>query len=422
MRPIIRVENLSKQYRIGARRDSYSTLRDSIVETLRAPFGWLRRNGNHGGDHIWALRDVSFEVAPGEVVGVIGRNGAGKSTLLKILSRITEPTTGRVDIYGRIGSLLEVGTGFHPELSGRENVYLNGAILGMRRGEIDRKFNEIVSFAEIEDFIDTPVKHYSSGMYMRLAFAVAAHLEPEILIVDEVLAVGDIAFQRKCLNKMKEVGEQGRTVIFVSHDIQAVTRLCQNVVLMEAGQVIKNGPTRGVVSSYLISSLRATATREWGKLEEAPGNEIVRLRRLCVRDLNGECAENFDIREPIGVEMTYDVLKSGEVLVPNFHFFNGEGVCAFVVHDWGSESRTEPRQEGRYVSIARIPGNFLAEGTFLVGAAISSYQPFNVHLHEQNAIAFQVVDCMEGDSARGDYAGFLPGVVRPLLTWETRKL
>src|SRR5262249_30160596 len=298
------------------------------------PFGRLRRNGNREDGAIWALKDVSFEVKPGEVVGVIGRNGAGKSTLLKILSRITEPTTGRVDIYGRIGSLLEVGTGFHPELSGRENVYLNGAILGMRRGEIDRKFNEIVSFAEIEDFIDTPVKHYSSGMYMRLAFAVAAHLEPEILIVDEVLAVGDIAFQRKCLNKMKEVGSQGRTVIFVSHDIQAVTRLCQNVILMEAGQVAKSGPARDVVSSYIISGLRNASEREWDRLEDAPGNEIVRLRRARACTANKEGAENFDIREPIGVEITYDVLKPGAVLVPNCHFYNEEGVCAFISHDW----------------------------------------------------------------------------------------
>jgi lipopolysaccharide transport system ATP-binding protein len=327
-----------------------------------------------------------------------------------------------VDVYGRVGSLLEVGTGFHPELSGRENVYLNGAILGMKRGEINRKFDEIVSFAEVENFIDTPVKHYSSGMYMRLAFAVAAHLEPEILIVDEVLAVGDMAFQRKCLDKMKEVGEQGRTVIFGSHNIQAVTRLCQNVVLMEAGRVVMNGPTRGVVSSYLISTLSATSKREWEAQEESPGNEIVRLRSVRACDANGESADNFDIRKPIVVEMVYDVLKPGGVLVPNIHLYNAEGVCVFVVHDWGDEWRVKPRSAGRYASIAWVPGNYLAEGTFLVGAAISSYQPFNVHLYEQNAIAFQVVDCLEGDSARGDYAGFLPGLVRPLLKWETRML
>src|SRR5215468_4229855 len=251
MRPIIRVENLSKQYRIGARRDSYSTLRDSIVETLRAPFGWLRRNGNHGGDHIWALRDVSFEVAPGEVVGVIGRNGAGKSTLLKILSRITEPTTGQVELYGRVGSLLEVGTGFHPELSGRENIYLNGAILGMRRGEIDQKFDEIVAFAEIEQFIDTPVKHYSSGMYMRLAFAVAAHLEPEILLVDEALAVGDAAFQNKCIGKMQDISGRGRTIVFVSHNLIAIQYLCAKVFVISKGEVEYQGTTQAGLQYYL---------------------------------------------------------------------------------------------------------------------------------------------------------------------------
>src|SRR5262245_39912373 len=250
MRPIIKVENLSKQYRIVARQAPYSTLRDSITEALRAPFGWLRRNGNREGDAIWALKDVSFEVNPGEVVGVIGRNGAGKSTLLKILSRITEPTTGQVDIYGRVGSLLEVGTGFHPELSGRENVYLNGAILGMKRGEIDQKFDEIVSFAEVEDFIDTPVKHYSSGMYTRLAFAVAAHLEPEILVVDEVLAVGDAEFQKKCLGKMRDVGLEGRTVLFVSHNTGAVLNLCKQVIVMANGRVQYQGQAYEGVNLY----------------------------------------------------------------------------------------------------------------------------------------------------------------------------
>ena len=254
MRPIIRVENLSKQYRIGARRDSYSTLRDSFTETLRDPFGWLRRNGNHGGNHIWALRDVSFEVAPGEVVGVIGRNGAGKSTLLKILSRITEPTTGQVELYGRVGSLLEVGTGFHPELSGRENIYLNGAILGMRRGEIDQKFDEIVAFAEIEQFIDTPVKHYSSGMYMRLAFAVAAHLEPEILLVDEALAVGDAAFQNKCIGKMQDISGRGRTIVFVSHNLIAIQYLCPKVFVISKGEVEYQGTTQAGLQYYLMGS------------------------------------------------------------------------------------------------------------------------------------------------------------------------
>jgi len=250
MRPIIKVENLSKQYRIGARQASFPTLRDSIAETLRAPLGWLRRNGNHQDNTIWALKDVNFEVMPGEVVGVIGRNGAGKSTLLKILSRITEPTTGQVDLYGRVASLLEVGTGFHVELTGRENIYLNGAILGMKRSEIDRKFDEIVAFAESEKFIDTPVKHYSSGMYLRLAFAVAAHLEPEALIVDEVLAVGDTGFQKKCLGKMNEVASQGRTVLFVSHNMQAIAQLTRRSIVMDKGQCVFDGATNEAISIY----------------------------------------------------------------------------------------------------------------------------------------------------------------------------
>lgn len=251
MRPIIRVENLSKQYRIGARQTPYLTLRESIANAARSPLNWFRRNGHSEDNAIWALKDVSFEVVPGEVVGIIGRNGAGKSTLLKILSRITEPTTGQVDLYGRVGSLLEVGTGFHVELSGRENIYLSGAILGMKRSEIDRKFDEIVMFAEVDKFIDTPVKHYSSGMYMRLAFAVAAHLEPEILIVDEVLAVGDATFQKKCLGKMGEVARQGRTVVFVSHNIGAIQQLCSECILLENGQVRVAGKASVIVKEYL---------------------------------------------------------------------------------------------------------------------------------------------------------------------------
>ncbi|HEY0100879.1 MAG TPA: ABC transporter ATP-binding protein, partial [Pyrinomonadaceae bacterium] len=252
MATIIRVENLGKQYRLGGPQAAYSTLRETLVGAARAPLRWAQK-GKRPAAMVWAVRDVSFEVQPGEIVGIIGRNGAGKSTLLKMLSRITEPTTGAIDLYGRVGSLLEVGTGFHPELSGRENIYLNGAILGMLRTEIARKFDEIVAFAEVEKFIDTPVKHYSSGMYLRLAFAVAAHLEPEILIVDEVLAVGDARFQRKCLNKMQDVGQQGRTVLFISHSMAAITRLCQRAILLNEGQVIADGPSDRVVSTYLHS-------------------------------------------------------------------------------------------------------------------------------------------------------------------------
>ena len=250
----IRVENLGKRYQLG-QSQRYRALRDTLGDVLSAPKRWLtgRRSAPAAGDtgDFWALKDVSFEIKPGEVVGIIGRNGAGKSTLLKILSRITEPTEGGVDLYGRVGSLLEVGTGFHPELTGRENIYLNGAILGMKRAEIARKFDEIVAFAEVEQFLDTPVKFYSSGMYMRLAFAVAAHLEPEILLVDEVLAVGDAGFQKKCLGKMGEVAKQGRTVLFVSHNMPAIQTLCPLVVWLSSGQVAGIGPASELLQAYL---------------------------------------------------------------------------------------------------------------------------------------------------------------------------
>lgn len=250
MKPMIRVDNLSKRYRLGARQAPYGTLRDTLAGAVRAPLRRLRQGGRTATETLWALKDVNFEVQPGEVVGIIGRNGAGKSTLLKVLSRITEPTAGRVELYGRVGSLLEVGTGFHPELTGRENIYLNGAILGMRRAEIARKFDEIVAFAEIERFLDTPVKHYSSGMYMRLAFAVAANLEPEILIVDEVLAVGDAAFQKKCLGKMGSVAREGRTVLFVSHNTGAVASLCGRCLLLDKGTVMRDGGVTEVTALY----------------------------------------------------------------------------------------------------------------------------------------------------------------------------
>ncbi|MCA1614282.1 MAG: ABC transporter ATP-binding protein, partial [Acidobacteria bacterium] len=271
---MIKVEGISKSYRLGARQAAYATLRDSIAGALRAPF--TRRAPR---ETVWALHDVTFEVEPGEVVGVVGRNGAGKSTLLKVLSRITEPTGGRVELYGRVGSLLEVGTGFHPELSGRDNIYFSGAILGMRREEIARKFDEIVSFAEVEKFIDTPVKHYSSGMYMRLAFAVAAHLEPEILLVDEVLAVGDASFQQKCLGKMGEVARAGRTVLFVSHNMTAVNQLCPRTIMLSDGRVARAGPTAEVVPEYLkAGSGGGGGEWVWEDAARAPGNDRVRLR------------------------------------------------------------------------------------------------------------------------------------------------
>jgi lipopolysaccharide transport system ATP-binding protein len=371
-------------------------------------------------EEIWALRNVSFEIGRGEVVGIIGRNGAGKSTLLKILSRITDPTTGVAEINGRVGSLLEVGTGFHPELTGTENIYLNGVILGMKRREIERKFAEIVDFAGVEKFIDTPVKHYSSGMYLRLAFSVAAHLEPELLLLDEVLAVGDAAFQRKCFDKMEEVGKQGKTVLFISHSMPTVTRLCPRVILLDEGGVVADGPSRDVVGRYLRSGLGTTAVREWPSTDRMPGDSAVRLSRVRVLDDQGRASEAIDIRRPLTIEMDYEVTEEGWTFFPAFDLCNEEGICAFATLDLDPEWRGKQRPVGRWTSSVRIPGNYLAEGTILVDAAIITLHPKVKHVQERHAVAFQVVDSPAGDTARGDYAGPWDGVVRPLLPWTSR--
>lgn len=424
----IRVEGLGKRYYIGHQRSrsQYKALRDTLTDALAAPFrraAKLLRGVATGAaeldEALWALDDISFEVKRGEAVGIIGRNGAGKTTLLKILSRITEPTKGYAEIRGRVGSLLEVGAGFHPELTGRENIYLNGAILGMKRREIKRKFDEIVAFAEVEKFIDTPVKHFSSGMYLRLAFAVAAHLETEILLVDEVLAVGDIRFQRKCLSRMQVIGKQGRTVLFVSHNMSAITRLCGRIVLLDGGRVQADGPSHEVVSTYLKSDLGTTAAREWSEVRKAPGGEIARLRAVRVRAEDGRITGAVDIRRPLQVEMEYEVLQPGYELLPRFHFFTSEGVHAFVAIDHDPVWRRRTRPAGRYVSRAWVPGNFLSEGMLVVGAGLTTLNPVIVQFQEMDAVAFQVIDTMDGDSARGDWTGPMKTVVRPLLKWST---
>lgn len=420
----IRCDGLGKQYRIGEQ-ERYRTLRDAVTNAVSAPFrlfnsalrGARGEGINHDANSFWALKGLSLEIRRGDVVGIIGRNGAGKSTLLKILSRITAPSEGEVEIRGRIGSLLEVGTGFHPELTGRENIFLNGAILGMRKVEIEQKFDEIVAFAEIEKFVDTPVKRYSSGMYVRLAFAVAAHLEPDILLVDEVLAVGDSRFQRKCLDKMQDVGARGRTVLFVSHSMPAVTRLCPRAVLLEKGQVLSDDSSYKVVNSYLSAGLGTTTKREWPDISRSPGNDVARLRAVRVRSAGGEVLDAADIRHPVGIEIEFDVLKEGHVLTPNLHFFNEEGLYLFASNDLNDDWRCVPRPVGRHLSTGWVPGNFLAEGTIFVGVAVSTINPTTVHFYERDTVAFQVIDSMEGDSVRGDYAEHMPGVVRPMLQW-----
>ncbi len=422
----IRIDDLGKQYRIGTSEGSYKTLRESLTDIVGAPFRRVRtllRGQTMEAEHqdmFWALKHITLELKRGETVGLIGGNGAGKSTLLKILAQITEPTAGRVEIHGRVGSLLEVGTGFHPELTGRENIVLNGAILGMKRREILRKFDEIVDFAEVERFIDTPVKHYSSGMLMRLAFAVAAYLEPEILLVDEVLAVGDARFQRKCLNKMQDVGRGGRTVIFVSHQMSAVTRLCERAILLKGGMLCEDGPSPQIVGTYLSSGLGTTATREWGELAHRPGGTIARLCAVRIRSEDGTISDTIDIRKPIAVEMEYDVLTSGYAMMPHFHFYNEESVHVFSAHDTDETWNGRPRPAGHYISTARIPGNFLTEGMIFVDAGLVTLEPVIGQFLERHTVAFQVVEHLEGPSARGAWGGRMRGVVRPMLPWDTQ--
>jgi len=437
METAIKVDNISKRYRIGVKEKRHDTVGGEILHMLISPFHNFRKYRSlyrfKGGvegidfdaeeqaspDIIWALKDVSFQVPPGEVLGLIGRNGAGKSTLLKILARITDPTTGYAEIQGRISSLLEVGTGFHPELTGRDNVFLNGTILGMKKREIEEKFDEIVHFSGVERFIDTPVKRYSSGMKVRLAFSVAAHLEPELLIIDEVLAVGDADFQAKCLNKMERIGQEGRTVLFVSHNMAAVTRLCSKALLLEGGRVVNSGSAHEVVGAYLNSNLGVTSARRWADPEKAPGNAVVRLRGVRACDEKRVVREAFDIRKPIRLEMSFDVYASGRLLLPHFTVKNSEGVCAFITVDQDPEWRRRPRPAGTYVSTVMIPGNLLSEGMVYISVYCIALNPDGMMFGERNAIAFNVYDNLEGDSARGDYAKDIGGVVRPLLKWTT---
>jgi lipopolysaccharide transport system ATP-binding protein len=412
----IHAEGLAKQYRIGEFQASYGTLRDSLVAAVKR--AGRRHHEKRRHESIWALEDVTFSLAEGEVLGLIGGNGAGKSTLLRILTRITSPTRGSAEIRGRVGSLLEVGTGFHPELTGRENVYLNGAILGMKRREIMGKFDEIVEFAGVEQFIDTPVKRYSSGMYVRLAFSVAAHLEPEILLVDEVLAVGDAEFQQRCLGRMESFGESGRTVIFVSHNMQTIAQLCDRAILLEHGRVVLDGHSSDVVARYLQSGLGSGSSRVWPDDASAPGDDLVRLRSARVVGEDGDPLDSVDVRRPVGVQIAFRVLRAGEPVMPKFKLVDRRGDIAFNAMDTADRWRA-PSTPGEYVATAWIPGNLLNEGLYSADIAVCSIAAPKLHHHfqERAAVAFHVQDPMLGDSARGNFTGQWRGVVRPLLDW-----
>jgi lipopolysaccharide transport system ATP-binding protein len=427
---VIRVEGLSKQYRIGAQREPYLTLRDSIAQWSARLVGALsgRRREEPDGTLFWALRDVSFEVKHGEVLGIIGPNGAGKSTLLKILSRITEPTAGRVEIHGRVGSLLEVGTGFHAELTGRENIYLNGAILGMRKAEIDRKFDAIVAFADLGRFIDTPVKRYSSGMYVRLAFAVAAHLEPEILVVDEVLAVGDAEFQRKCLGKMQDVASTGRTVLFVSHNMGSIQRLCSRGILLNAGVITMNGSVEKAVSEYLALGMSRLGERVWSDLATAPGNDVVRLLGMRCRNARGEVCSQFDVRDPVALEIEYAVLREGSQVCSVVEFLNALTQNLMVSFDdyvagtWGKQG---PGPTGVFRSTCLVPGDLFTEGDISINLRIFSPPDRpndNPYVRELDVARFRVTDVMAPGGVRGSYPFEWGGpALRPRLSWVTER-
>ncbi|MFN8224336.1 MAG: ABC transporter ATP-binding protein [Gaiellales bacterium] len=415
---VIRADGLGKQYRLGELHASYGTLRDSLVNAVKH----LGRHERRKHAHIWALEDVSFELQRGEVLGLIGSNGAGKSTLLKILTRIATPTRGSAEIRGRVGSLLEVGTGFHPELTGRENVFLNGAILGMKRREITARFDDIVEFSGVAKFIDTPVKRYSSGMYVRLAFSVAAHLEPEILLVDEVLAVGDAEFQRRCLGRMESLGESGRTVIFVSHNMQTVSQLCDRAILLDQGRVVQDGDSGEVVARYLQSGLGSGSSRIWADDEAAPGNEHVRLLGTRVVGDDRQVLGAVDVRHRIGIELRFRVLRTDEALRPKFKLVDRRGDVAF--NAWDIDHRWDtPSAPGVYTATAWIPPNLLNEGLYSADVAVCSVSAPRLihHFQERSALAFHVQDPGLGDTARGPYTGQWRGVVRPLLEWTVEE-
>ncbi len=432
---IIFVDNLSKIYRIGAKERVNRTFRETLTDLVTSPARNLRQlrrltkfdpnetdkmssSSQSELDFIWALKGISFKVNEGNIVGIIGKNGAGKSTLLKILSRITEPTSGEVTLEGRVSSLLEVGTGFHPELTGRDNIYLNGTILGMRKNEIDRKFDEIVAFSEIEKFLDTPVKRYSSGMYVRLAFAVAAHLESEILLVDEVLAVGDASFQKKCLGKMNEISSQeGRTILFVSHNMPAVRKFCQRGILLDSGHINVDDDVNTVINRYLEWDSTTASSRKWAV--DNPGNHSIKILSVRLLDGNGEETSLVNISEGLLVEITFEVTE--EDVIPQFSMIllDAEGNSAFSsLNNKDNDDYGNPMPKGIYRTICTIHGNLLNAGRFFVtiaGFVDNWYDGFRI----DNVVSFDAVD---DGVLKGDYHGDYSGHVRPLLKWRTERL
>ncbi|MCZ2145292.1 MAG: ABC transporter ATP-binding protein [Anaerolineales bacterium] len=415
----IQVKGISKRYKIGTAQQRADTLRDLITNQIQRMGQSLSRGGRvrKTADTIWALKDVSFDVRQGQALGIIGRNGAGKSTLLKILSRVTDPTEGYGELRGRVGSLLEVGTGFHPELTGRENIFLNGAILGMTRKEIQSRFDEIVDFSEVGQFIDTPVKRYSSGMYLRLAFAVAAHLEPEILVVDEVLAVGDADFQRKCLGKMGDVAQQGRTVLFVSHNMSSILRLTEETLVLEKGKVLLRAPSAEAVDFYLNRGLSKLGERFWEEDEVPASAAPFRPLAIRVRAKDGAVSDTVRSVEPFTIEIEYALSEDLTGLRVGFYLMSTRGEPIFTSFDTDSSELFQAfpaRARGTYTSRCVIPANTLNEGRFVLGINASSYH-IRRYFQDEQALTFSV----DASGAPGTHwPEPRPGGVRPVLDWQ----
>jgi lipopolysaccharide transport system ATP-binding protein len=415
---VIHIKNLSKKYRIGAAQERHDTLRDLMVDTFSNPFKKNKLRAENS--TLWALRDISFDVERGSVLGIVGRNGAGKSTLLKVLSRVTDPTSGFGEIHGRVGSLLEVGTGFHPELTGRENIFLNGAILGMHRQEIDAKFDEIVEFSEVSKFIDTPVKRYSSGMYLRLAFAVAAHLEPEILVVDEVLAVGDAEFQRKCLGKMSDVANQGRTVLFVSHNMSAVLRLTTEAIVLEKGRISMRAPTAEAVDYYLSSGFAESGERLWDAEEMPATAEPFQPIALRIKNAAGLVVNTVRSVEMMQIEFEYQLHAPVTGLRVGLYLMSTRGEFIFTTFDIDEAEKFDAytvRDAGHYFSRCNIPADVFNEGRFVVGVNASTYR-IRRYFQDERAITFNV----DPAGAPGmQWAEPRLGPIRPRLNWQIEK-
>ncbi|GAB3693584.1 ABC transporter ATP-binding protein [Spirosoma flavus] len=429
MKPIIKVENISKQYRLG--NIGLNTIRDDFQRWLHRiqgkedpllKIGEINdRKLKGSSEYVWALKDISFSVMPGDILGIIGENGAGKSTLLKILSKVTGPTTGRIDFNGRISSLLEVGTGFHPDLTGRENIFLNGAILGLNKREIRSRLEEIIDFSGCERYIDTPVKRYSSGMIVRLGFAVAAHLEPEILIVDEVLAVGDAEFQKKAVGKMQDVNKKdGRTVLVVSHNMTIMSELCNRGILLENGIVKSDAPIKNVIFKHITSNNSVTE-KKWLN-ENAPGNDKIKLKKAYITNKENKPISHAYINEEIGFCVEYELLSEISSFTHGINVFSSMDIHLFSSHDNIKLEKDKIFTPGHYKTTVWIPANLLQSDYIKISFACMKYEPFEQLFHEINVLRINVLEPEIAITGSESYKGKLPGLVRPHLKWEERQL